>query len=257
MDNEHIAVQQPAENVEQTTEQTPQEKTYTQTQVNAMMGRRLSRQEAQIRAEYEKQYGPLVDVLKAGTGESDLGKITDTLTGFYKERGAQIPKSEQKPTYSEKDMKLLAGAEAQEIIREGLEAVEFEVDRLAALGADKMSPRDKELYRLLGKHRQEAERGQKLSQLGVTEDVWKGEEFRSFASQFTSSTPIEKIYEIYQKTQPQTEVKNMGSMKNGPTGDTGVKEFYSLEEARKFTKEDFDKDPKLYEAVRKSMAKWK
>jgi hypothetical protein len=33
----------------------------------------------------------------------------------------------------------------------------------------------------------------------------------------------------------------MGSMKNTDSGDSGVKDFYTPEEARKFTKKDFDR----------------
>ena len=38
--------------------------------------------------------------------------------------------------------------------------------------------------------------------------------------------------------------------------DNGVKEFYTYDEAIKFTKADFDKNPELYKAVENSMSKW-
>ena len=47
----------------------------------------------------------------------------------------------------------------------------------------------------------------------------------------------------------------MGSIKQ-TTVDKGVKDFYSREEAMKFTVEDFNKNPALFEAVEKSMRKW-
>jgi hypothetical protein len=49
----------------------------------------------------------------------------------------------------------------------------------------------------------------------------------------------------------------MGSMKNSVSTDNGVKDFYSRDEALKFTQKDFDKNPALFDAVRKSMYKWK
>jgi hypothetical protein len=49
----------------------------------------------------------------------------------------------------------------------------------------------------------------------------------------------------------------MGSMKNTDTGENGVKDYYSFEEASKFTKAEFDKNPALYDAVVKSMSKWR
>lgn len=251
--NEQIATGQQPEVAQQPAAQPQQSRTFTQEEVDRMMERRLRRQEAQIRGEYE----PLVNVLKVGTGKESLGEITDGLTEFYREKGVELSQGNKAPAYSEKEAKVLANAEADEIIRDGDDAVAFEVDRLAKLGTDKMTAKDKELYRVLGKHRQEAERGQKLSEMGVSEDVWKSEEFRSFAGHFTRETPIEKVYEIFQKTQPTQEPFTTGSMRSGPAGDTGVKDYYTLAEARKFTKEDFDRDPKLYEAVQRSMKKWK
>lgn len=250
--NEQIATGQQPEVAQQPAAQ-QQSRTFTQEEVDRMMERRLRRQEAQIRGEYE----PLVNVLKVGTGKESLGEITDGLTEFYREKGVELSQGNKAPAYSEKEAKVLANAEADEIIRDGDDAVAFEVDRLAKLGTDKMTAKDKELYRVLGKHRQEAERGQKLSEMGVSEDVWKSEEFRSFAGHFTRETPIEKVYEIFQKTQSTQEPFTTGSMRSGPAGDTGVKDYYTLAEARKFTKEDFDRDPKLYEAVQRSMKKWK
>ena len=48
----------------------------------------------------------------------------------------------------------------------------------------------------------------------------------------------------------------MGSMKNSESGDNGVKEFYSVEEARKFSKKELDANPALFKAIEKSMLKW-
>lgn len=45
-------------------------------------------------------------------------------------------------------------------------------------------------------------------------------------------------------------------MTNKQTQDNGIKDFYSFEEAKKFSKSDFDKNPALYAAVCKSMTKW-
>ena len=48
----------------------------------------------------------------------------------------------------------------------------------------------------------------------------------------------------------------MGSLKNTTQKDSGVKDFYTRDEALKFTKEDFDKNPELFKAVEKSMLRW-
>ena len=49
----------------------------------------------------------------------------------------------------------------------------------------------------------------------------------------------------------------MGSMKNTDSADNSVKDYYSPEEAKKFSVEDFNKNPALFEAVKKSMQKWR
>ena len=48
----------------------------------------------------------------------------------------------------------------------------------------------------------------------------------------------------------------MGSMKSTETKDNGLKDFYSYEEAIKFTKKDFDNNPALFKKVQESMPKW-
>ena len=67
---ETFAPEEVAENVEQTTEETP--KMYTQEEVKAMMGKRLARQEARIKKEYDRKYGDLTETLKAGTGKESV-----------------------------------------------------------------------------------------------------------------------------------------------------------------------------------------
>ena len=250
--NENLVTEQVTENVEQTTEQTP--KTYTQEEVDAIVGKRIARKEAKIRKEYDRKYGGLEEVLRAGTGKENVEEMTDTFRQFYEGKGIKIP---QKPTYSDSDIAVLARAEADDIIRSGYEDVVEEVDRLTAIGYANMTAREKAVFKALAEHRQGAERGRELAKLGVTEDVYNGKEFKDFASKFNASTPISDIYNIYAKTKPKKEHQTMGSMKSIDSSDNGVKDFYTPEEARKFTKKDYDKNPALFKAVENSMLKWK
>jgi hypothetical protein len=248
-DNENFVEQ--TENVEQTTEQTP--KTYTQDEVDAMMGKRVARTEAKIRKEYERKYGDLEEVLKAGTGKGSVEEVTDTFREFYEKKGISIRK---KPDYSDEDIRVLAQADADEFIRGGYEDVVEEVDRLTGIGLDNLTAREKATFKVLAEHRLNTEQSKELTQMGVTEDVYNSKEFKDFTKKFASGTPITEVFDIYRKTQPKKEIKTMGSMKNTDSGDNGVKDFYTVEEARKFTKADFDKNPALYKAVEKSMQKW-
>jgi hypothetical protein len=101
------------------------------------------------------------------------------------------------------------------------------------------------------------ERRKELSSIGVTEETYNSKEFQDFASKFNPNTPIKDIYDIYNKTLPKKEVRTMGSMKNNTAVDVTVKDFYSADEAKKFTQKDFDNIPGLYEAVVSSMGKWR
>lgn len=262
MDNNEILVTDVTENVEPTTEEvveqveeieTPAERTYTQSELNDIVGKRLARNTAKIRKEFEKKYGDMETVLKVGTGKDNVEEITDSLKKFYESKGVQIP---QKPMYSDKDIEVLARAEAEDIIKAGLDDVIEEVDRLADIGLANMDAREKAVFRQLAEYRKTAEQSRELSKIGVTDDVLSSNDFKEFASQFNSNTPITKIYEMYNKMQPKKEVKTMGSMKNTTAQDTGVKEFYTRDEALKFTKKDYDNNPALFKAVENSMLKW-
>lgn len=243
------------ENVEHTTEETQQAavKTYTQEEVDAIVGKRLARKEAKIRKEYDRTYGDLVETLKAGTGKKDVNELNDTFTKFYESKGIKINK---KPDYSDKDIEVLAQAEADEIIRAGYDEVVEETDRLTELGVKNMTAREKAVFRVLAEHRQNAERATELAKIGVTEDEYNSPEFRDFRAKFNPKTPIADVYDIYNKTKPKKEFKTMGSMKNSTSDDGTVKDFYTRDEALRFTKADFDKNPALYKAVTESMLKW-
>ena len=251
MENNENFVEQ-TENVEQTTEQTP--KMFTQDEVNDIVGKSKARERAKITKQFERKYGQLEEVLKAGTGKGSVEELTDTFTDFYEKKGVQI----RKPTeYSDNDLAVLANADAQEIIKAGYEDVVEEVDRLSGIGIDKMTAREKKLYAALADHRQSTERALELSKLGVTADVYNSKEFNDFASQFKAGKPIAEIYEIYEKTQPKKEIKPMGSMKSTSQNDNGLKEFYTPEEAKKFTMKELRDNPALEKKLIESMHKWK
>ena len=250
MNENETLVAEATENVEHPTEETP--KMYTQDEVNAMMGKRLARQEARIKKEYDRKYGDLTETLKAGTGKETVEEMNDAFKQFYESKGIKINK---KPDYSDRDIETLARADANDIINGGYEEVVEEVDRLA--NTNNLSARERAVFKILAEHRQNTERSAELAKIGITEDVYNSKEFKDFQSMFKEDTPITKVYEQYRKTQPKKEFKTMGSMKNNTTADNGVQEYYSFEEASKFTKEDFDKNPALYKAVVNSMTKWK
>ena len=252
---ENLVTEQVTENVEQTTEESPK---YTEAEFNAkldeVLGKKIARREAKIRREYERKYGNLEEVLKTGTGEEDVDKIADSFKDFYAKKGIKFP---DKPRYNEREIEVLAKAEAEDIIRAGYDEVVEEVNRLADIGAANMTAKEKAVFRTLAEHRQSTDRAKELKSIGVTEDVFNSQDFKDFSAKFAANTPVKDIYDIYAKTQPKKDIKPMGSMKNTHAGDNGVKDFYTYEEAVKFTKKDFDKNPALFKKVQESMTKWK
>lgn len=216
LENENLATEVVAEKAETPAEETP---IYTQTEfdekvkatVDESIGKKIARKEAKIRKEYERKYGNLEEVLKAGTGKEDVGEIADTFRDYYQSKGFNIP---QKPEYSAKDIEILAKAEADEIIGLGFDEVVEEAERLKELGVSNMTAKDKAVFKTLAEHIKTTEQKRALSQIGVTEDVYNSQEFKDFASKFNPNIPIADIYDIYNKTQPKKEFKTMGSMKN-------------------------------------------
>jgi hypothetical protein len=244
-DNENL-VTEVTENVEQTTEETP--KMFTQDEVNDIVGKAKARERAKITKQKDREYGVLMETLRAGTGKESVEDINDAFSKFYESKGIKIRKE---PQYSAKDIETLAKAEAEEIIHNGYEDVVDEVDRLAEIGVDKMSAREKALFEALAKHRATAERNKELSTIGITEEVYNSKEFKEFSSQFNSNVPISKVYDLYNKTQPKKEIRTAGSMKHN-TVENGVKDFYTPEEIARLTMKDLD-DPNVWKAVRRSM----
>ena len=248
--NENFVAEEVTENVEITTEETP--KTYTQEEVDAIVGKRIARNTAKITKQFERKYGRLEEVLKAGTGNESVEELTNTFTDFYEKKGIQLKKE---PEYSARDIEVLALAEANDIISSGYDDVVDEVERLTEVGFANMTPREKAVFKVLAEHRQNAERTNELTKLGVTEDVYGSKEFKEFAGKFNSNTPIKDIYDIYSKTLPKKEIKTMGSMKN-TSKDNAVKDFYTPDEARAFSRKYLDEHPEVVAAIEHSMAKW-
>ena len=261
--NENLVLDEGTENVETATEETVEQeevvetveetteepvKTYTEEEVNQIVGKRLARERAKMQKENSRKYGRLENVLMAGTGKKSVEEITDMFSEHYESRGVKIPKE---PTYTDNDIKVLASAEADEIIKLGFEEVVEEADRLNELGADKMNPREKALFVALTDHIKKTETSRELEKIGVTADVYESKEFKEFAKQFNSDTPITQIYKIYKQTQPKKPIKPMGSIKN-TTENNGVKDYYSPEEIARLTDEDLD-NPEVWKSVRRSM----
>ena len=228
-------------------------KTFTQEEVDAIVQKRLARKERDFQKELSK-YKSTEEVLKTGLGATDITDAEDKLREYWSEQGITLPER-VKPGLTEHQLEVLAKDEAKEIIESG--DADAEANRLAIKGWNNMNAQEKVVFATLMDHIDHEKKINELKTIGVKADILDSSEFKDFASKFNQKTSMKDIYELYSKSHKESKTaEKMGSMKSTSTQDNGVKDFYSREEALKFTKEDLDKNPDLYKAIERSMYKW-
>ena len=244
------------EPVEETKEEETKEdiRTYTDDEVNEIASKRAARVEKKLRREYEKKYSKLETILNAGLGTSSVDEATNKLGEFYKEKGIEIPEKYE-ATMSDDDLDALASKDADEVISMGYQEIIDEGNRLADLGKD-MTRREQLVLGKLRDKAKEIEELKELSAIGVSREQVDDNDFKEFEKKLNPNLSLKEKYEMYQSTKPKKEIKQMGSMKSGATN-TELKDFYTYEEASKFTDSDYKKHPELYKIVENSMLKWK
>lgn len=228
-------------------------KVYTEDEFNEKFDAKFKRREAKIRKEYEKKYSKLENILNAGLGTSSLEEATSRLNDYYKEQGVEIPETELK--YSEEDTEKLAKIDADEIISLGYEEIVEEGERLAKLGKN-MSQREQLVLKKLTEKSKEIEEMKELSAIGVSKEQVEDADFQDYVKKLNPNLSLKEKYEMYQSTKPKKEIKKMESMKSGAST-TELKDYYTYDEASKFTDSDYKKHPELYEIIERSMLKWK
>ena len=253
-------VEQPTEEAVETAQAV---KMYTEEEFNAKMNellpKKLERAKAKLRREFEEEYAGYKEaeaVLNAGLGTSNIGEATDSLKEFYRQKGVDIPTYQREENYSDEEAGILANYEAQKIIDAGFDEVVEEVNRLAEKGVEGMTTREKHLFTQLANYRKKEESRVELAQIGVGTDALEDEGFKEFEKKLNPNMSVKEKYEMY-LTINKKNIEPIGSMKGTKSNDPSVKDFYTFEEASKFQKEDFDKNPALFKAVTNSMTKWK
>lgn len=238
---------------EEVAKEEPKEETFTKEQVDEMIAKKLARKEAKIRKEYDDKYSRLETVVNVGLGTNNIEDATQKLTEFYEKKGIKIPSA---PKYSERDTEVLANAEAEDIIADGYDELVKEVDRLAKIGVENMTPRDKIVFTKLAAERKQVEDKKELATIGVTEDILKDTDFQNYAKKLNPNLSLKEKYEMYSQVKPVPKVEKIGSMKANAEDKNKVKDFYTYNEAVKFTTDDLRKNPELEKAIENSMSKW-
>ena len=252
------------EDVAQTTEPV-ETKSYTQAEldeyvnnrVDEILPKKIARERRKLERDYKdrlSKYEEAELVLNAGLGTDDIGEATENLRNFYASKGVEIP--QYQPSYYEDDMKILADSEAQRIIGYGIEDVTEEVNRLTDKGFDDMTDREKLVFKSLVEYRDDYNNKKELAKIGVTMEALDDADYKEFAKDLNPNLSVKEKYEKYLKYKPKKNIEQIGSMKSYAANETGIKEFYTPEEARRFTKADYDRNPELFKAVERSMLKW-
>lgn len=201
------------------------------------------------------KYKQLENILKAGLGTDNLDDTISKTSEFYKEQGVNIPVFENKQSFNERDTIVLAKADAQDVIKCGEAEMEYEANRIARIPREQRTLRENIMFNEICSELTSIRNIKELRDKGYDVKVLESEDFKEFSKDINK--PISEVYEIYTKIKGTAKQapKSPGSAKTNVASDE-VKEYYSPEEARKFTEEDFEKNPKLEAAVERSMLKW-
>ena len=218
--------------------------------VNSILPTKIEREKRKMEKLYSdrlSKYEETESILSAGLGTKDISESNQKMREFYKEQGIDIP-TYQRPRYSEDDEKALGELDAKKVISLGFDEMQEEANRLAEIGTDKMSPRERVMFTTLATELTYQKQRKELTKLGVREDLLNNSEFKEFANQFNSKTPITIVYEMYTKMKPQKQFEQIGSMKNNK--EPIQKDYYSNEEIAKMSPEEIRKN---WDVIRKSM----
>lgn len=218
---------------------------------------RIARDRASQERKFNKElakYKQLENVINAGLGVNNIDDAISKTSSYYREQGIEIP--ELKDSFSERDQRVLAKADAQEIIELGKEEMELEANRLSNIPLDKMTIRERTMFDTLCAELTNLKDIDELKAKGYKTDILQTKEFNDFRNQFNFKTPISTIYEMYNKINGQKveQPASPGSAKTSTTNNE-IKDYYSSEDFDKLTKEDLD-NPKVMEIVNRSRLQW-
>lgn len=229
-------------------------KIYKQEDVDKILEARTNSLNRKHQKELNK-YQRIGNTLKKAMKLDSIEDVSKQLDQFYKEQGIEL--SDNMDSFrDEREEKILAKADADEVISLG----EVEMKRRAnELAQVKRNAREQEEFMIICNNLVKIEARRELKEKGVDDSIIDSEDFKKFASKFNYDTKLSDIYDIYaknkgiRKKQPDT----LGSLRNNlNVSGNEVKDFYTPEEAKKFTVKDFDRNPELFKAVEKSAEKW-
>lgn len=226
-----------------------------QSRIDKAVETRLKRERRENERKNKSLY-QIENALKKGLGVEDRAEILNKLNEFY-----EIPATN---TQNVKDEEFLGKAYAQEIIDEGdIQEIEDEANRLASIPRDKRSARENAMFNALCEKLVSNKQENELKNNGIGLEILSDKQFNSFRGKLNSDVSILEAVDMFNRLKQTEQEKKKekpaspGSAKSkGTTADSTVKEFYTFEEAKQFTRDELNRRPKLFEAIKKSMPKW-
>lgn len=218
---------------------------------------RLARDRAKRERDFQRElskHKQLESIIEAGMSVDNLDEAISKVSEFYKDQGMVIPKYQD--SYSEMREKKLAKLDAQEIIELGKEEMEIEANKLSKIPLEEMSPYQRVMFDTICEELTNIKATDELKSKGYDTSILDDKKFKDFREQFAVSTPILKIYDMYNQLNGHKveQPKSPGSAKNSNTNNE-IKDYYTPDEVRAFKEEDLD-NPKLMKAIEKSMQLW-
>lgn len=220
---------------------------------------RWGREKTRIEEENAKK-DELVQLMMKKTDSKSLDEVLDISYANY---GEERPKNTR---VNLKDDEVLGKHDASEILNLDFDSIKEEADRLGNISR---STREDVTYKELTKYIEERSHKEKIKkeiqENGIDEKILEDKEFLEFAENFKEGVSMKTIYGAYSKTKapvvedkPKTNNKpfSPGSMKSNYT-DKVVKDYYTFEEAKALTREDYRKNPKLIDIVNESAKTWR
>ena len=215
-----------------------------QEQFNTMMKTRLERAERN----YQKKmagYKDVDNVLRKTLNIAEDADVSQELRNYYSNEGVELPER-YTPVLSSKEIEALAQIDVREIEEDGHEAMVTEANRLATIGYKNLNEREKIVFNSLAEKLTKEKEEQELLKIGAKKELLSDKTFKEFRGKFAMDTPIEFVYDLYNKSQPKPKYESAGSMKNIAT--ENKKTIFSDEDIAKMTDEELEAN---WEAIRK------
>lgn len=237
------------------------EKTYTQDDLDKIIGQEKARIERKYRKAEESKFSKakeLEDTIRAGLGLEENDDVLDKVKNFYKEQGIELPETR---SFNNRESEILGKADAQDFIETyDDKEIEARANELAVKQQKgKTTARENAEFYALGEYLTNKIEEKELKERGVDTNILQDKGFKDFAKKFNKNVKVGDIYDLWNKLgnkeETPTKPASTGSTQSTVPNNTD-KEYYTPEEVDKLSSKELD-NPTIFKRVRESMKRWK